>query len=519
MSVKCIFKFILFFSFPCFLIAREAGAEKDEWVIAVSEFETESVAQSYQNYKTIIPEMFLIYLDTGAKRLVPFEEKKMRAVTSASNKRLSLIKERAKLISERDSLFLSAEDVKIKEKKEKKLNGEIEKKEKEIFYSRADIAIQENKFFQKDSVKNVVLWKQGQALYKLSGNAVSSETLAKENISALIYGTVKDISGYMVIKVKLDTGLIGMPVHEFSDAGRYEDVEQIVQALAYQIYTVIQNAKEIKVFFDVTPKEAKLYIDNKAVTDFSKPIALHAGKYTVSASAENYAEASKEIIIENQEAYTLKINLQKDGQTKIGFNLAEKTPHVFFKTQYSATVPGIITIPRVKTILEFNNGGVHTFGLFDPEKTGRNNLNRDLSPEYVQSMIVDLNKKNTKDSIELHRKILYWSLAAFYVSLPVTMILKSRLDDKIQSFKEGKFPLTQDKVNEINKFGYIQQGFQWVTVALGVNYFIQLIIYLVKADRALPRQIKPDIVTPEYKVKEKLNTNENKTEIKQDEQE
>ncbi len=507
MSVKFFYLPVLFCLFPCFLVAQEIENKKNEWVIAVSEFTTDGIESSYKNYNKIIPEMLLIYLNQGVKRIVPFEEKKMRAVTALSNKRLQLIKERAKLVTERDSLFLSVEDIRTKEKKQEKLNSEIKKKEKEILYLRTEIIIEENKFFQNDSVKDVVLWKNGQTLYTLLEDTVSAESLDKENISAVIYGSVKDIAGYMLVKAKLDTGLPGMQVYEFSDAGKYDDVEQIVQNIAVQIYTVIQNTKEIKVFFDVTPKNAKLYIDNKLINDFSKPVLLYAGSYKINASADDYAEVSKEILLENQRAYTLKINLKKNDVVKIGFNLAEKTPAVFIKTQYSATVPGIITVPRVKSILEFNTGDVHTFGLFEPDKMNINNSNNKLSSVYVQNMIIKLNKKNVKDSIELHRKILYWSLAAFYVSLPVTMILTSRLNDEIQSFREEKFPMTQETVDKINKLGYIQQAFQWTTATLGVNYFIQLIIYLVKSDRALPRQIKTDTAASGYKIDTDNNIN------------
>lgn len=493
--------FFVIIVFPCKAFAEESATKKDDWVIAVSEFSTEGVGESYQNYKTVIPEMFLMYLDAGGKRLIPFEEKKLRAVASASDKRIALIKERAALIAERDNLFLSIDDVKIKTKKKNKLDADITKKEKQIFYSAADITMEENRFFQKDAAKNITLWEHGEQLYKLPENGLTAERLKKENISAVISGTVKDIAGYMLIKVKVDTGITGMPVYEFSDAGKYDDAEQIVQMLVRQIYTLIQNTKEIKVFFDVMPKDAKLYIDNKKINDFSKPIVLTEGLYIITASAENYADAVKEVNLKNESSYVLKINLKKNEMEQIGFSLAEKTPHVFFKTRYSATVPGIITIPNVKSVLEFDNRGVHTFGLFNPEKNKIPDTGKTLSPDYVKNMIINLNKKNVKDSVELHRKILYWSLAAFYISLPVTMILQSRLNDEIRALKGGKFPPTQESINRVNKLGYIQQGFQWVTIALGVNYFIQLVIYLVKADRSLPRQIQLNYDNPKYKVK------------------
>lgn len=480
------------FFISLFLNAENSSGSSSDWTIAVSEFKTENLPSTYQSYKTIVPEMFLIYMDTGAKRIVPFEEKKLRAVMDASNKKLRLIKERAKLIKDKDNLFLSVEDKKIKDEKEKKIINEISKKEKEIYYADMDIKTEENRFYSLDNPKDVVLWKHGDSLYNIPENSNLGDNLKKDNISALIYGSVKDISGYMVITAYLDTGLPGMQIYEFSGAGRYDDVEQVVETISRQIYSIIQNTKKIKIFFDVNPKNAKVYIDSKLIRDFSKPVTLYEGLYQVSASAENYIEESRQIELKDKDSYTLKINLKQSETLKIGFNLKSVNPNIFFKSQYSIKIPGIINLPKTKSILEFEERGIHTFGLFEPS------LNI-LSSQNVQNMIINLNKKNLKDSIEKQRKVLYWSLGALYISLPITMILNSVVDDQVYAFKSKKLPQTQQEVDRINKLVLTQNIFQGITIALGVNYFIQLIIYLVKADRSLPRKIKPDYASPVYK--------------------
>ena len=258
-----------------------------------------------------------------------------------------------------------------------------------------------------------------------------------------------------------------------------------------QIYTIIQNTKEVKVFFDVTPKNAKVYIDGELIRDFSKPITLREGFYQIGASAQDYVEETKKLELKNKDAYTLKINLKKEESATIGFNLKSASPNLFFKSQYSIRIPGIITIPKMKSIFEFEENGVHTFGVLEPK-------NNTFSPQNVQNMIIKLNKKNVKDSIETQRKILYWSLGALYISLPITMILNSKVDDQVYAFKSGKLPYTQSEIDRINRLGITQNVFQGITIALGINYFVQLIIYLVKADRALPRKIKPNYSDPVY---------------------
>ncbi|UTY24276.1 PEGA domain-containing protein [Treponema denticola] len=475
-----------------FLNAQNSSEASSGWTLAVAEFKTENLPSTYQSYKTIVPELFYNYMDTGAKRIVPFEEKKLRAVMDASNKKLKLIKERAKLIQDKDNLFLSVEDKKIKAEKQKKLAEEILKKEKSIYDADNDIRTEEVRFYSSDSPKDIILWKHGDTLYNMPENSDLGENLKKENISALIYGSVKDISGYMVITAYLDTGLPGMQIYEFSGAGKYDDVEQVVETISRQIYTIIQNTKKVKIFFDVNPKTAKVYIDSKLIRDFSKPITLYEGFYQISASAENYIEESRQVELKDKDSYTLKINLKQTETLKIGFNLKSANPNIFFKSQYSIKIPGIINLPKVKSVLEFEEKGVHTFGLFEPSS----NI---LSPQNVQNMIINLNKKNIKDSIEKQRKVLYWSLGALYIILPITMISNSIVDDQVSAFKANKIPQTQQEVDRINKLVLTQNIFQGVTIALGVNYFIQLIIYLIKADRALPRKIKPDYASPVYK--------------------
>ena len=484
--------FFIFLTAAFFLHSQQAGKNSadSDWIIAVAEFKTEGLPSIYQNYKTVIPQMFLLNLNKDAERLVPFEERKMRQMMDVSLKKINLIKERAKLIEEKDNLFLSIEDEKAKTAKIKKLQTDIEKKEKEIESAKLDIKIEDQKFFTAEKPKPISLWKDGESLYVKNDGINLGESLKNEKISALIYGTIKNISGYMVINVKLDTGINGLKIYEFSDAGKYEDAEKIVKNISLQIYNAVQNTKETKIYFDIQPENAKLYINNKMIKDFSKPINLHRGLYDISVSAEEYISASKKIEIKDSNAYALKINLQKLETAKIGFTDETKNPHIFFKSQYTASVPGIINIPKKISILEFMQEDINTFGYVDGNKIG--------SSSAINNMIIKLNKKNVKKSIELQRKILYWSLGAFYVTLPVTMILGSIHDDQYTSFMSNKLKKNQETVNRINRLGMTHGIFQGITITLGINYFIQLILYLVKADKSLPRKINKNIKVPEY---------------------
>ena len=87
--------FFIFLTAAFFLHSQQAGKNSadSDWIIAVAEFKTEGLPSIYQNYKTVIPQMFLLNLNKDAERLVPFEERKMRQMMDVSLKKINLIKE------------------------------------------------------------------------------------------------------------------------------------------------------------------------------------------------------------------------------------------------------------------------------------------------------------------------------------------------------------------------------------------------------------------------------------------
>lgn len=488
---KSILKFFFLTAFLLFAVQVFTEEKKEEhWSIAVSEFEFKNPPPSYEMYRRIIPQMFLTYLNANAKRLEPLEEKKARALAEAASKKLKLIKERAKLIGDKDFIFLSIETDKSKTKKIKSLEKQIKQKEKEIAAAAIDVKITEEKFYPREKAKTVSLWRDGETLYKLPETSNIAEALKREKISALISGEVINSSGYLIIKARLDTGLKGVKAYDFTEGGRYEDAESMVKSITAQIYTIIQNTKEIQVYFDINPENVKLYIDGEKIQDFSKPLPLYQGKYYVEAFADNYVSASKQIELTDKKRYKIKINLQKENTNLLAFNI-QGEPNLFFRTKYYGKPPVQLKLPYESTILEFENGKAHTYVLFDKRKIPHS--------EFAQNMIVKLNQKETKQLIEKQRKVMYWSLAAFYVVLPTYLILDGIYKDKKAAFDSGRIPQNEKNYTHINNMGIGSSVMQGIAITAGINYFIQLIVYLVYADRSIPRTIKQDYKAAEYK--------------------
>lgn len=467
------------------LFARDAN--KEEWVIAVCEFKFENPKPIYAAYSKIVPKMFLTYLSGKGRHIESVSEQKMQSMMKASSKKLKLIRERERLIKEKDNLFFAVESAKSKKNKLEKIEKQIRDKEAELEKAGLEVKIQDAKFYDEKRLKNVVLWKGGSELYQYDENRHLGFSLQKDGISAIVRGSLRDASGYLVIKVQFETGLKGVKVYEFVEAGRYSEAEELIKRISSQIYSAVQNTKEIKVFFDVSPKDAKVYIDGELVSDFSKPMLLHEGEYTVEANAEEHVSSSKVVLLKDKKYYKLKISLKRENHALLAFNIKGK-PDLFFKTRYYGTGEVQLKLPYRTTVVEFENGKAHTYVLLDKDKIPIS--------EFPQNMVVSLNQKETKKLVEKQRKVMYWSLGVFYAMLPAYLIVDSVYKDKKQSFAEGRLEHSAKNEKNIKDLATASLSMQSLAIASGINYFIQLVIYLVFADRAIPRVPKIKALEP-----------------------
>ncbi|MGP1439547.1 MAG: hypothetical protein ACTTJ3_02270, partial [Treponema sp.] len=123
--------------------------------------------------------------------------------------------------------------------------------------------------------------------------------------------------------------------------------------------------------------------------------------------------------------------------------------------------------------------------------------------ETAQAMVVRLNQKETKKLVERQRKIMYWSLGTLYAILPAYLILNGVYSDKALAFNDGRLAQTQENAQNIKNLSVANITLQSLAIVAGINYFIQLVVYLVFSDRAIPRQPKiVNIDNPKHDISE-----------------
>ena len=467
-------------------VAAQTKEDVPVWSITAAKFTLTDVPELYASYSTEVPAMLNLFCAMPARRLVTPEEKKARKLIDYAAKKLALIRERVSLIAERDLLYLAVISKKEKMKQAAALNKKITAKEADIQKAQEKIdKLLTDTSFTAETFP-VLVWKDGQQVFEMPEYANIPETLKAENISAVINGSIQDLAGYMYVSVVLTTGLPGMPEYRFSEAGPYQSVEAIVRSLAAQIMAAIKNTQPAKVLLTVEPEEAEVYLDNERLQAGEKTIYMYEGSHRLEVTASGYDSAGKTIEAQAGKSYLLTITLKKEKMISVGFRFTKPVADVFLHTQYFGGTPFQTDIPAKKnTIVSFSYRDVKTYIVLRPE----NFMQRGQGQTAFQ-LQAPLNKEKTRTLIDRRRNALYWSLGAFYVALPIFMILQGVTADMASAAADSRLRSdagVQQKYRALFISSAVMQG---VTIGLGINYAVHLGLYLRAADQSIPKEAR-----------------------------
>ena len=454
------------------------------WTITAAKFTLTDVPALYASYSTALPAMLNLFCSVPASRLVTPEEKKARQLIDLAAKKRALIRERASVIAERDALYLAVMPEKEKLRKVSSFNKKVTEKEADIQKAQEKIdALLHDTSFTAETLP-VMIWKDGEQVFELPEYVNISQTLKNENIAAVINGSIEDLAGYMYVSVVLTTGLPGMPVYRFSEAGPYQSIETIARSLAAQIMTVVKNTQPAKVALTVEPENAEVYLDGESLQAGKTPFYIYEGSHRLEALAAGYDAAGKTIEAKAGESYLLKIKLKKENVISVGFRFIQPDADVFLHTQYFAGTPFQTDIPTGKnTAISFSYGDVKTYIVLRPYHFTQQG-------QTTYQLQVELNKEKTKTLIDRRRNTLYWSLGAFYVALPIFMILQGLTADMAAAAADsrlGNSTAIQSKYRALFISTAVMQG---ITIGLGINYAVQLGLYLYAADQSIPKEAR-----------------------------
>ncbi len=455
------------------------SSEETGWVLAAEPFTSVGVSPVYEDFSKVIPQLLLAGIGGIGTRRILNTEKKSRESLLMSQERIRLIKERSSLIFTRDRILLSSDPDLVKLRKTNDAEKAIVKKE-------AEIRAQDEKIKQflaenltgDSSESRITLWKSGTDLYTRKSESSLLSSLTADKISALITGSLEDIAGYMYVTVQVETGIDTLSFTSVAEAGSYEDIETLVTSLTARLIPEIANSKTVHLRIALQPDDASLFVDGRLVTDASIPVAVFSGTHVINASAAGYASAEKKAVFDSADTFAVTIALEKENLVSVSFNTAKISGSLFMHIRYFGETPLTITVPPLPAIGELVAGDIHTYFIFAPDRlTGKDNLAMTVKPNGI----------TTEKRIASQRSVLYWSLGALYLSLPLSMLSAGIYNNMYQAYVDDKLPLTKSTVNGINNWSQIAIVTRGISIGLGLNTVFQLVRYFIAAEQATPK--------------------------------
>ncbi|MGI5172249.1 hypothetical protein H0R92_01425 [Treponema sp. OMZ 840] len=498
-----------------FLYAQNAQNIRNDspplWVLSASAFTVDEITAGFEPVSSgheekiteLLPKLILEKLSqTGMRTVMPEELFRREKKSIADNKR-KLYAQLEKAVAERDTYIVSVHD-------EKKRRFQIDEKEKAIYALNAELEqnAEKDKVLSVEAFKpvreQVVLWKNTYSeLYPSLKKSMRADE--PSDIRGLVTGSISRIGPYIQANVNLVLFPGSVVCLHISETEHIEELSLLAARISEKLLVNLRNGKTVNLIFDVLPPEAA----QKAVIRLDgRLLSVSRNRFEYSDSAENELRGSGNGLLSAvipEGIHELYIEADGFGASAFVYNFSEKDNfYVHARLPRQNAIPvkiktdtqdsylfyfnGLPAEPLSKTkntfmvngfpvLVELTDaGGLRHFIL--EQKTSKN--------LYIPEYRIPNESMANAAAIEKKRKIMYDSYAALIISLPAAFILMGKQVDEYNAWALGKN--TGDDLQKWKAASYTATG---ISIGLGINFLVQLGIYLHSVNAVLPKQIKP----------------------------
>ena len=485
--------------------AAQSGTQGDfaEWTLAACAFTVDEKSSNFENaasdhaYKaaSLLPQLILEKTLDAGMRTVPAEELCRREKKKLNEQRRALYADIGQKTAERDKLVVSEAD-------EKKLQREIAAREKTIRLLKADaekITEKETSLSPSDFFpvkEHIVLWKKTntEAYPPLKTTAPFRETLEEpKDIRGLITGSIRRLGDYMQVQVMLTLYPGAVEILHLSETDRMDNLEAFSQRFAEKIIVALRNGKEARLSFDIQPadaaQKASVRLDGRLLHSLSS-VLIADGIHELYAEAEGFEAASFVYDFSGKSDFYVRVRFQKRNETPIRVVPKAGGPYTLFFN-------GLAAVPQENKGHTFTVNGFPVLAeAVEGDTVRRFILERGVQKkgalpenpaEYIAEYTLPAPGASLASSIEKKRRIMYNSYAALILSLPAAFILVGKQVDEYNSRVLGRNG--GDDLQNWQIAAYAASG---VSIGLGINFLVQLGLYLHSVNSVLPERIKAD---------------------------
>lgn len=475
-----------------------------DWVVASSKFEVEapssvsvSEKETLENLASQIPSLILGFIPQGIYRTVHPEEFFERDLYVIRKNKQSQFEALHNARVNRDSLIFSYSNFELDKKMKESENSMKSILEKISDYDAQEKELQEK--FQKErkrkknTIEKIAIYKNDNSkLYESKNGVYSLKDIDSSSIRGLIRGKIIYNNGFL----KVECSLTHYPQNELLsthvEIGAIGESEIIAKSLMNSLLPSIINDQLVNIDILIFPKEAgdrsTIFIEDMVYHGSAISATFTSGKHTIRVESPDYDTCYFSMEYESGKDKIITISMNKKTDSELYFvpTEKEKNPEIFLNTVAYGPSPLIARVSD-KTVLgeAINSKGESSYFIL---KNGISmEYNSDYDPSQKQMALVHIAspKENLEKRIDKSRKRMYWSYGGLILTVPVYYYFKGMAD--LVDVSEVMTGTAQTSV-----FSLGETISSYVLIGAGVNFLTQLIIYLVDANRVIPKVIESE---------------------------
>lgn len=484
----------------------------ENWTLGATQFTlkdsaliTESEKSGLDIISSQIPSLILDFFPLNIARTVFPEEQFERDLFKIKKERQSLYSTLTGQIKSRDGLFLSYEGIELKKKIESSYKSikttiekldDLDKNEKELIES-----FNQNKK-KKNSIENVVLYQNDSTkLYNLE-DSNSKEKITSSSINGLITGNITPYGNYVKVESFLTLYPEGKILVTAKEVGLVSEVEFIASSIMNQMLSAIINSPLVEADILIYPQEAgenaKIYIEDFVLKGKSVSTKFTPGEHSIRIESPGYETIYFSYNYLSNENKTISVNMKKIETVESYFTVKNKkidnqfdlSSQIYLNSLFIGNNPISVLVSDKTYIGEIvSNKGDDVYSFF-VLKNGYNSKNlQEKNENNAIALQFDIPeaKEDLSKKIDRSRKRMYWSYGGLILSLPLHFFAKGtyELCEENSSIVDSSKLSTWEAVSNVTMY---------TAIGAGVNFLVQLILYLVDANKVVPKVVEPQLI-------------------------
>ena len=507
--MKKVLLFLLFtFINLSFLIAENWTLGATQFTVEESPFTTEAEKSSLEIFSKQLPILILDSIPMNLNRTVYPEEIFQRDLYKIEKERQSLYTSLTNQIKTRDGLFLSYSGLELKSKIEnasKNIETSVNKIE-ENKISENELIKKFNSDKKKTSkVATVTLYQNDSTKLFDYENSKSKDKINASSIHGFITGKIISYGNYVKIESELSLYPEGKVLAIAKEVGLISEVEFIANSIMNQFLSTIINENLIQTDILIYPQEAGenavVFIEDLVLRGKSVSTKFTPGQHSIRVESPGYENIYFSYNYLAGQDKTISINMKKIETIETYFTVQGKktdsqfdlSSEIYLNSLFLGNNPVSVMISDkiyIGEIVSNENEDNYSFFILKNGFNSANiqNQNKENEEKYVALQVdVPEAKENLSKRIDKSRKRMYWSYGGLILSLPLYYFSKGTYELCVEnsSIVSSSSLETWKMASDVTKY---------ISIGAGVNFLAQLILYLVDANKVVPKTVEPKLI-------------------------